>query len=378
MMICNFNYNIAIKWIYMTKSRQKVAVGMSGGVDSSVAAYKLIQEGYDVEGIFMKNWEEDDGDECNSKDDYKDAARVSKLLNIKLNLVNFSDKYWTNVFEVFVDDLKKGFTPNPDIFCNREIKFNQFYKYAKTLGFDLIATGHYAKKQTGERIELHMPKDKSKDQTYFLYTLKEKILKDILFPLEDLYKDEVKKIANELDLGLDNKKESMGICFIGKRKFSRFIDSYVQPVCGPIINYENKEKIGIHNGLSKYTIGQRKGINIGGMKDSEDSPWYVIDKDIENNSLTVSQNQSPLFYSGEIELSDFSSINKAYDNQDIKVRFRHGGALKKGKLNIKDNVYTITLYEKERGIAKGQAAVIYSGTECIGGGTVVSKCLSVN
>ena len=362
----------------MTKLRQRVAVGMSGGVDSSVAAYKLLQAGYDIEGIFMKNWEEDDDDECNSKDDYHDALRVSKLLGIKLNLVNFSDKYWTNVFEVFINDLKKGFTPNPDVFCNREIKFNQFYRYAKSLGFDLIATGHYAKKQPGERTELHIPKDKKKDQTYFLYTLEEKVLKNTLFPLENLNKDEVKKIASELGFGLDNKKESMGICFIGKRKFTEFIDSYVQPISGPIVHYDNHATIGTHNGLSKYTIGQRKGINIGGMRNSDDSPWYVIDKDTETNSLIVSQNQTPLFYSGKIELSEFSSIHEVYDNQKVKVRFRHGGILREGKLNINDNRYAITIYEQERGIARGQAAVIYNGTECIGGGTVISKCLNQN
>ena len=163
----------------MANLKKKVAIGMSGGIDSSVAAHLLMQAGYDVEGIFMKNWEEDDDDECNSKEDYKDAKKICNLLKIKLNLVNFSDRYWTNVFEVFVDDLKKGFTPNPDVFCNKEIKFNQFYKYALSLGFDLIATGHYAKKYTVDYPQLHIPKDNIKDQTYFLYTLNQEVLEKL-------------------------------------------------------------------------------------------------------------------------------------------------------------------------------------------------------
>ncbi len=362
----------------MTKSKPRIAVGMSGGVDSSVAAYLLTQDDYEVEGIFMKNWEEDDRDECNSREDYEDAKRVCRLLNIKLNLINFSDEYWTNVFEIFIRDLKKGFTPNPDVFCNKEIKFNQFYKYALSQGFDLIATGHYAKKINNKGPELHSPKDKIKDQTYFLYTIDKTVLKNTVFPLQGLMKEDVKKIAIDLGLGLENKKESMGICFIGKRKFSLFIDSYVEPIEGPIINYEDKSTIGTHKGLSKYTIGQRKGIDIGGLKDSIDSPWYVLDKNISDNSLIVSQDQSPLFYTGEIELGEFNAINQISDKEKVKARFRHGGELKECILRIRNNRYFLTLKENERGIAQGQAAVLYSGTQCIGGGTVISKCLNLN
>tara|TARA_B100001093_G_C26780447_1_gene994357 strand:- start:543 stop:1631 length:1089 start_codon:yes stop_codon:yes gene_type:complete len=362
----------------MTKSKQRIAVGMSGGVDSSVAAYQLTQGKYDVEGIFMKNWEEDDQDDCNSKEDYEDAKRVCKSLNIKLNLINFSDRYWTNVFEIFINDLKKGFTPNPDVFCNKEIKFNQFYKYALSQGFDLIATGHYAKKINNKNPELHSPRDKFKDQTYFLYTMDKKVLKNTEFPLEELNKEDVKKIAVDLGLGLEKKKESMGICFIGKRKFSSFIDSYVKPIKGPIINYDNDRIIGTHKGLSKYTIGQRKGIDIGGTKDSIDAPWYVIDKNINKNSLIVSQDQSPLYYTGEIELDQFNAINEISDREKVKARFRHGGELRDCILNFKNNKYILTLNESERGIAQGQAAVLYIGTRCIGGGTVISKCLNQN
>jgi tRNA-specific 2-thiouridylase len=181
-----------------------------------------------------------------------------------------------------------------------------------------------------------------------------------------------------LGLGLERKKESMGICFIGKRKFSTFIDSYVEPIKGPIINYDNDKMIGTHKGLSKYTIGQRKGIDIGGIKDSLDSPWYVIDKNINKNSLIVSQDQSHLYYSGEIELDQFNAINEISDKEKVKARFRHGGELRDCVLNIKNDKYILTLKENERGIAQGQAAVLYIGTQCIGGGTVISKCLNQN
>ena len=362
----------------MTNINKKVAVGMSGGVDSSVAAYLLIKAGYDVEGIFMKNWEEDDAEECNSKSDYEDAQKVCSHLKIKLHQVNFSDEYWENVFESFISDLKKGYTPNPDVFCNKEIKFKQFYNYALSLGFDLIATGHYAKKKGSENIQLHIPKDEKKDQTYFLYMMNKEVLEKTLFPLENLEKFEVKSIARNMNLGLENKKESMGICFIGKRKFSSFIDNYVKPIEGPIIDYKSNKKISHHKGLSKYTIGQRKGINIGGMKDSKDSPWYVIDKNVDTNALIVSQNQSPLYYTGEIELENINIINNEFNHTNIKVRFRHGGILRCCELNKDKNKYSITLNEEERGIAQGQAAVFYNGLECIGGGTVVSKCLRKN
>ena len=362
----------------MTNSKVKVAVGMSGGVDSSVAAYLLTESGYDVQGIFMKNWEEDDSDECSSKEDYEDARRVCKHLGIELNLVNFSDKYWTNVFETFIQELKKGFTPNPDIFCNKEIKFKQYYDYAMSLNFDLIATGHYARKENTSDPELHIPKDIIKDQTYFLYMMKQNVLSNTLFPLEQLNKGEVKTIAKDLKLNLNHKKESMGICFIGKRKFSSFIDKYIEPKKGNIIEYNTNKNIGYHSGLTKYTVGQRKGINIGGLKGSSDSPWYVIDKDIKKNELYVSQDQSPLVYSGQVELSDLNLINKKIEKNDIKVRFRHGGKLRDCDFNIVDNKYILTLKESERGIAPGQAAVLYQDTHCLGGGVIKSKCLNKN
>ena len=206
-------------------SNKKIIVGMSGGVDSSITAVLLKQSGYDVSGLFMKNWEEDDSDDaCNSKRDYDDALRISKKLGIKLSTVNFSDKYWDLVFKRFIDELNQGLTPNPDIYCNKEIKFNYFMNYALSLGCDKVATGHYAMIKGNEPdLTLNIPKDRSKDQTYFLYMLNQSIMKNLLFPLQDIDKNEVKNIAKDFDLSIYQKKESMGICFIGKKDFSSFI-----------------------------------------------------------------------------------------------------------------------------------------------------------
>ena len=217
-------------------SNKKIIVGMSGGVDSSISAVLLKESGYDISGIFMKNWEEDDkNDACNSKKDYEDALRVSKKLGITLTTVNFSDKYWDLVFKRFIDELNLGLTPNPDIFCNQEIKFNYFMKYALSLGCDKVATGHYAMlKENKAGLTLNMPKDKTKDQTYFLYMLNQKIMENLMFPLENIDKDQVKNIAKDFDLSIYEKKESMGICFIGKRDFSSFIKKYIDTKPGKI------------------------------------------------------------------------------------------------------------------------------------------------
>ena len=360
----------------MVGSKGKVALGMSGGIDSSISAYLLSEAGYEVEGFFMKNWEEDDDNGCTSKKDYEDAIKICNKLGIKLNLVNFSDKYWSNVFEKFLAELKKGFTPNPDIFCNKEIKFKLYYDYAMSLGFDYIATGHYAKKLNLTEPQLHIPKDRIKDQTYFLYTLNEKVLKNTIFPLEEMEKNEVKKIEKKLNFGLERKKESMGICFIGNKKFTSFIDRYIKPEEGNIVDYRSKKIIGTHEGLNKYTIGQRKGIKIGGMRDKEELAWYVIDKNIDDNILIVSQDQAPLLYSGEIELNDFNLINKDYKKNNIRARFRHGGQLRACEFKVIDQKYIIRLKESERAIAPGQSAVLYNDTHCIGGGIITSKCLN--
>ena len=353
-------------------SHKKIIVGMSGGVDSSVCAILLKEQGYDVSGLFMKNWEEDDDENnCNSQKDYNDALRISKKLGIKLSTVNFSDKYWDLVFKRFIDELHKGLTPNPDIYCNKEIKFNYFLKYALSQSCDKLATGHYAKiEQQNNLYSLKIPKDKVKDQTYFLYMLNQEILKNLLFPLEDIEKDDVKRIVKGFDISVYEKKESMGICFIGKKNFSNFIKKYINSKPGDIYD-ENGIVLGQHTGIFNYTLGQRKGIKIGGLKGYNEKPWYVIKKDNINNSLIVSQDADKLLSPRSINLNDTTWINQSpSETLEYMVRFRHGGKLLPAKVVIKNNKYILNMIELERAVTPGQSAVIYYNNECIGGGIV--------
>ena len=355
-------------------SDKKIIVGMSGGVDSSISAVILKELGYNVSGVFMKNWEEDDIDsECNSKKDYEDAKRIANKLNINLMTVNFSDKYWDLVFKKFIDELNLGNTPNPDIYCNQKIKFNYFMNYALSLGCDKVATGHYALlKDTKDGITLNIPKDKSKDQTYFLYMLKQKIMKDLMFPLNSIEKDDVKKIAKDFDIKIAQKKESMGICFIGKKNFSGFIKKYIKSRAGKICD-NNRNVLGNHDGLFNYTIGQRKGIKIGGKKNYEEKPWYVIKKNISDNILIVSQDPSELDYSGHVYLKDINWVNHPPKKNIVyQARFRHGGRLVPVEINILNNECKIIMLDKERAITLGQSAVIYQNEECLGGGIIYS------
>ena len=357
-------------------SNKKIIVGMSGGVDSSITAVLLKQSGYDVSGLFMKNWEEDDSDDaCNSKRDYDDALRISKKLGIKLSTVNFSDKYWDLVFKRFIDELNQGLTPNPDIYCNKEIKFNYFMNYALSLGCDKVATGHYAMIKGSEPdLTLNIPKDRSKDQTYFLYMLNQSIMKNLLFPLQDIDKNEVKNIAQDFDLSIYQKKESMGICFIGKKDFSSFIKKYINTKHGNICD-EDGYVLGEHDGLFNYTIGQRKGIKIGGNKNYSEQPWFVISKDIDENKLIISQDQDRLISSGKVGLENMSWV-RSQPSEDLKckARFRHGGKLISVNITKDNNKYYLDMLDGERAITPGQSAVLYNGDECIGGGIISSVC----
>ena len=351
-------------------TKERIIVGMSGGVDSSVTAALMRDQGHQVSGLFMKNWEEDDNGKCSSKNDYDDAKRVCKKLNIKLYSINFSDIYWDLVFKKFLSKLKSGITPNPDILCNKEIKFNYFLKYGLSLGFDKVATGHYAKLKNAKKImTLNIPKDKQKDQTHFLYILNQKIMKKILFPLANITKEEVKDYAKSLDIKIYNKKESMGICFIGKRNFSGFIKDYIYNSPGFVVDLSGNV-LGKHNGLFNYTIGQRKGIKIGGQKNFLNKPWFVIKKDVDRNVLIVSQNENELFYKGNINLESVNWISPTKTKIKCEIRFRHGGKLMPGEVSRRDKNYIIKLEKKERAITPGQSAVFYRNGECLGGGIV--------
>ena len=357
-------------------SNKKIIVGMSGGVDSSITAVLLKQSGYDVSGLFMKNWEEDDSDDaCNSKRDYDDALRISKKLGIKLSMVNFSDKYWDLVFKRFINELNQGLTPNPDIYCNKEIKFNYFMNYALSLGCDKVATGHYAMIKGNEPdLTLNIPKDRSKDQTYFLYMLNQSIMKNLLFPLQDIDKNEVKNIAKDFDLSIYQKKESMGICFIGKKDFSSFIKKYINTKHGNICD-EDGYVLGEHDGLFNYTIGQRKGIRVGGNKNYREKPWFVVSKDINQNKLIISQDEDRLIALGKVGLESMSWVrSQPPENLKCKARFRHGGKLIPVNITKDNNKYYLDMLDGERAITPGQSAVLYNGDECIGGGIISYVC----
>ena len=355
---------------------EKIIVGMSGGVDSSISAIILKDMGFNIKGLFMKNWEEDDyNGNCNAKNDYQDAKRIADKLGIELLTVNFSDKYWDLVFKKFIDGLNNGITPNPDIFCNREIKFHYFLNHVLSLGYDKLATGHYARIKNKNNIyTLNIPRDKKKDQTYFLYIINQHILNHLIFPLDNICKSDVKKIAKNFDIKLFEKRESMGICFIGKKNYTKLISKYINNKPGKIID-EDKKILGSHNGLFYYTIGQRKGIGIGGTKNRAENPWYVIDKDIELNQLIVSQDTNKLNYKGEIELTNINWINNYPEEKKIyNVRFRHGGKLLPAIIKQKEGEWVLDLKSKERALTYGQSAVIYDDDECIGGGVINKLC----
>ncbi|BDN89097.1 tRNA-specific 2-thiouridylase MnmA [Aeromonas caviae] len=313
----------------MTDNSQiKVIVGMSGGVDSSVSAYLLQQQGYQVEGLFMKNWEEDDTDEyCSAAQDLADAKAVCDKLGMKLHTINFAAEYWDNVFEHFLEEYKAGRTPNPDILCNKEIKFKAFLEFAaEELGATYIATGHYVRRDdsTG-RPRLLRGLDTNKDQSYFLYTLSEAQVGQSLFPVGDLEKPEVRRIAEQLDLITAKKKDSTGICFIGERKFKDFLAKFLPAQPGPIETVDGKI-IGEHQGLMYHTLGQRKGLGIGGRKDATEEAWYVVDKEVERNTLVVAQGEHPRLYSDGLVASQLHWVDRtpirAPRRCTVKTRYR--------------------------------------------------------
>lgn len=354
-----------------------IIVGISGGVDSSVSAKILKQQGYDVECVFMKNWDGDD-EFCTVEDDYKDALAVCNLLDIPLRSTSFSKQYRDNVFKNFIEEYSVGRTPNPDVLCNKEVKFNAFLNYAIDLGGVKIATGHYARiKRNGEKFQLLKGIDESKDQSYFLYLLNQHALSKSLFPLGELRKSEVRKIAKESNLVNFAKKDSTGICFIGEQKYFReFLKKYIPSKPG-IIRSHDGETCGKHEGLSYYTIGQRKGLRIGGGYGSNRDPWFVSDKDFENNILIVSQGiEHPSLYHKRLKANSLHWIEgcapKSVENLTAKIRYRQQDQ-ECVIMNINDDTCDIEFAEPQFAIAPGQSIVFYDGNICLGGGIILER-----
>ncbi len=356
-------------------SETKVIVGMSGGVDSSVAALLLLQQGYRVEGLFMKNWDEDDGTEyCTAKDDLVDAQRVCERLGIKLHTANFAAEYWDNVFEHFLAEYQAGRTPNPDILCNREIKFKVFLEYAEVLGADLIATGHYVRRNDAQgHTFLLKGLDTNKDQSYFLHAVGEAEFAKSLFPVGDLEKPAVRELAEQHGLITHNKKDSTGICFIGERRFTDFLQQYLPAQPGDIVS-DRGDIIGQHAGLMYHTIGQRQGLGIGGMKNTSDEPWYVAEKNLSTNQLVAVQGKNhPLLFKDTLISAPCHWINGTPADSTLrchaKTRYRQPDQYCTVHLQT-DGRLEVHFDEPQRAITPGQSIVFYLAEVCLGGAVI--------
>ena len=339
----------------------RVYVGMSGGVDSSVTAALLVEQGYEVTGVYMKNWTQDlPGMKCPWADDLADAKRVAVQLGIDFKVFDFEKEYKQNVVDYMIDEYKAGRTPNPDVMCNQEVKFKLFLDTALADGADMIATGHYARTENGKLLRA---KDENKDQTYFLYRVTAQALEKTLFPLGKYTKDEVRQLAKERNLYTATKKESMGICFVGKVGIRDFLGQYVEATPGKIIDKQSGEVLGYHDGVIFYTIGQRHGLDIGGGL-----PYYVVGKDMDKNEVYVTTKlHDETLWQENIELHSLHWINGVPPDGEYQIRVRHRAPLVLAQLQGS----TLQLTESQRAITAGQSVVLYDGEVCLGGGIVV-------
>lgn len=348
-----------------------VVIGMSGGVDSAVSAWLLKQQGYNVIALFMHNWEETDDGCCTAEQDFEDVKRVSAKLDIPYYSVNFAAEYKERVFSYFLDEYAKGRTPNPDVLCNREIKFGPFLQYAKALGADYIATGHYCGISHVNGVHyLLKAKDQCKDQTYFLNQLSQEQLADVLFPLQNIDKSEVRKIAEELGLVNAKKKDSTGICFIGERNFRNFLQTYLPNQVGEIVDVSGKT-VGKHIGLMYYTLGQRRGLELGGTPDGQ-GRWFVVDKDLINNRLIVSHGDEEVLMSNALLASHVNWIPNLPAKQfSCTAKFRYRQSEQGVDVAVEnDGRVKVRFHERQRAVTPGQFVVFYLDDKCLGGGVI--------
>ena len=348
---------------------------MSGGVDSAVSALLLKEKGFDVECVFMKNWE-DDSDYCTTEQDYKDALMASEYLGLPLRTINFTKEYKEHVFNIFLQEYTEGRTPNPDTLCNKEIKFKAFLEYALSLGAKRMATGHYARiVRTNGLVRLLKGADKNKDQSYFLYMLNQRQLDKSIFPLGEITKTDVRKIAKERGLPNFDRKDSTGVCFIGERDFKEFLFQYFKPDPGDMITIEGKI-VGCHDGLMFYTLGQRQGLGIGGGYGFKEEPWYVVKKDFENNQLIVVQGHDhPALFHKTVGVNNLHWVSGTPPKKtDFSAKIRYRQQNKKCTLiSVNEHELIIEFEEPQFAVTPGQAAVLYDDDNCLGGGTIKSR-----
>lgn len=355
----------------------KIIVGISGGVDSAVAALRLVRAGHEVTGLFMKNWEEDDSaGECAAAEDLKSARAVCDHLGIPLRTVNFASEYWERVFRYFLDEYRVGRTPNPDVLCNKEIKFRAFLEHARTLGAERIATGHYARLDTrAGSFRLLKARDAAKDQSYFLYLLGQEALAHTLFPVGELEKTEVRRLAREAGLPNHDREDSTGICFIGERDFKSFLARYLPAQPGEIRSLAG-ERLGRHDGVMYYTIGQRQGLGIGGAGE----PWYVVAKDVEQNVLYVAQgDHHPALYSEALIAGQLHWIADAPPaaSRRLHAKTRYRQSDQECRLLPQDSGLRVDFAEPQRAVTPGQSVVFYDGEVCLGGG-IIERAIPVS